>query len=242
MKFIDKLLIFILVSSLIGIGSIGIMMKIQNAKLQANIKSISKENMNVSPMSADVTPSADDLIVDDTVSSDQKVKKVSKYKNVLSIPQYKILVNIYPNTSRESLTYGVGHYEQTKEVGELGNCSLAGHSSTIYNCILNPVKDMNIGDTFICYDKVGVKHTYYVTNMVVVEPTETYVLNTTDTDVSYVKLITCTNGGKQRLCITGAELSKKDALDLINSINKKKIDNMIKINDNINTHLLGGER
>ena len=78
--------------------------------------------------------------------------------------------------------------------------------------------------------------------MVVVEPTETYVLNTTDTDVSYVKLITCTNGGKQRLCITGAELSKKDALDLINSINKKKNDNMIKINDNINTHLLGGER
>ena len=144
------------------------------------------------------------------IGKDQKVKKVKEYVNVLEIPQYDILAKIYPDVSRTSLAYGVGHYPQTVEVGKKGNCAIAGHSSVIYDCILNEVKNMQILDSFNVYDKNGKKHVYYVKTMKVVEPTDMYVLDTTDRNRSEFTIITCTNGGKQRLVIYAFEMTKKE--------------------------------
>lgn len=144
------------------------------------------------------------------IGKDQKVKKVKDYVNVLEIPQYDILAKIYPDVSRTSLAYGVGHYPQTVEVGKKGNCAIAGHSSVIYDCILNEVKNMQILDSFNVYDKNGKKHVYYVKTMKVVEPTDMYVLDTTDRNRSEFTIITCTNGGKQRLVINAFEMTKEE--------------------------------
>lgn len=144
------------------------------------------------------------------IGKDQKVKKVKEYVNVLEIPQYNILAKIYPDVSRTSLAYGVGHYPQTVEVGKKGNCAIAGHSSVIYDCILNEVKNMQILDSFNVYDKKGKKHVYYVKTMNVVEPTDMSVLDTTDKSRSEFTIITCTNGGKQRLVIKAFERTKEE--------------------------------
>lgn len=144
------------------------------------------------------------------IGKDQEVKEVKRYADVLEIPQYDILAHIYPDVSRTSLAYGVGHYPQTTEVGEKGNCAIAGHSSVIYDCILNEVKNMHIMDSFNVYDKKGKKHIYYVSSITVVEPTDMYVLDTTDRDRSEFTIVTCTNGGKQRLVINSFEMTEEE--------------------------------
>lgn len=144
------------------------------------------------------------------IGKDQEVKEVKQYVNVLEIPQYDILARIYPDVSRTSLAYGVGHYPQTVDIGEKGNCVIAGHSSLIYDCILNEVKNMKLLDSFNVYDKKGKKHIYYVENIMVVEPTDMSVLDTTDTSRSEFTIITCTNGGKQRLVINAFEMTKEE--------------------------------
>lgn len=157
------------------------------------------------------------------IGADQKVKKVKDYKSVLEIPQYDILAHIYDDVSRDSLNYGVGHYPQTVGLGEKGNCAIAGHSSLIYDCILNEVKNMKIMDSFNIYDKQGKKHIYYVQTMFVVEPESMYVLDTTDASKSEVTIITCTNGGKQRLIIKAIELTKEELEEYTKQLKEEKL-------------------
>lgn len=156
------------------------------------------------------------------IGSDQKIKKVKDYVSVLEIPKYKILAHIYDDVSKTSLAYGVGHYPQTVGLGEKGNCALAGHSSLIYDCILNDIKDINILDTMNVYDKKGKKHIYYVTNKFVVEPTAMYVLDTTDSNRRELTIVTCTNGGKQRLVVSAYELTKEELEEYKKQLNQNK--------------------
>lgn len=163
---------------------------------------------------------------------DQKVKKVKNYVSVLEIPECKVLAHIYDDVSRTSLAYGVGHYPNTKEIGEKGNCVIAGHSSVIYDCILNEVKNLNIMDKINVYDKKGKKHVYYVRNIKVVEPTDMYVLDSDDNTRSEFTIITCTNAGKQRLVINSYELSKAEVAEYLKEQNQAKYNLMTaKINE-----------
>lgn len=152
------------------------------------------------------------------LDADQVVDEVTEYKNVLSIPKCNVLANIYEGTSKASLAKGVGHYEDTVEVGALGNCALAGHSSETYNCILNEVKNLNFFDTFDAYDAEGKKHTYTITSKQVVEPTVMSVLDTDDDKHSVVTIITCTEKGTKRLVIQGTELSESELETYKNNI------------------------
>lgn len=148
----------------------------------------------------------------EAVSGDQKVKKVKDYKNVLRIPSLHIKAYIYPDTSKTSLDFGVGHYEGTKAIGQKGKCVLAGHSSVTYNCILNGTDKLGVLDTFYAYDAKGKKHKYYITDTKKVNPTDVWVLDTDDTKYSYCMLLTCTNQGRQRLCLTGTEFKTEAQL------------------------------
>lgn len=153
---------------------------------------------------------------------DQKIKKVKDYISVLEIPQCHVLAHIYDDVSRTSLAYGVGHYPNTKGIGKKGNCVIAGHSSLIYDCILNEVKNLNIMDKFNVYDKKGKKHVYYVLNIKVVEPTDMYVLESNDDTRSEFTIITCTNAGKQRLVINSYEMSKEEIKACLREQNQAK--------------------
>ena len=162
---------------------------------------------------------------------EQDIQEVKSYSNVLEIPQCNILTYIYDDTSKQSLTYGVGHYSQTVEVGALGNCAIAGHSSSVYNCILNNVKDLNIYDSFNVYDKAGTKHVYYVLSKYVVNPEDTYVLDSKDFEHSQFTITTCTNEGKQRLIIEGVELTDEELSEYKKSADELKYNDLKAILD-----------
>ena len=72
------------------------------------------------------------------------------------------------------------------------------------------------------YDKKGKKHIYYVTNKFVVEPTAMYVLDTTDSNRRELTIVTCTNGGKQRLVVSAYELTKEELEEYKKQLNQNK--------------------
>lgn len=142
----------------------------------------------------------------EVLTTEQKVKKVKAYKNVMSIPSLDIKAYIYDNTDRDSLAYGVGWYPSTVKLGEYGNCAVAGHSSAIYNCLLNGIDRIGVLDKVLIYDGEGKKHNYYVINKYIVEPTDIGVLETRDTAVKQFTIITCADNGTHRLVVETIEL------------------------------------
>src|SRR3989339_718930 len=123
--------------------------------------------------------------------------KVNTY--TLSIPKLKIkdaLVTI----SGDDLTVSLVHYGGTPLPGQHGNAVIFGHSTlpqffnpTNYKTIFSLLPTMKIGDLIdVTYD--GIKYTYSVFDMVVVEPTDLSPLEQRFDD-SYMTIITCVPPG-----------------------------------------------
>lgn len=132
-------------------------------------------------------------------SSPQKkvTMKVNTY--TLSIPKLKIndaLVTI----SGDDLAVSLVHYGGTPLPGQYGNAVVFGHSTlpqffnpTNYKTIFSYLPTLKIGDEiYITYD--GVKYTYIVYNMVVVDPTDLSPLEQRFDD-SYLTVVTCVPPG-----------------------------------------------
>ena len=169
----------------------------------------------------------------DVLGKDQDVASVTTYKNVLEIPQYDILVYIYPDVSDYSLAMGVGKYPETKDIGAKGNCAVAGHSSNQYRAVLNMCQYMKILDTFNVYDANGVKHQYYVTGMYTVNPYDVSVLYTKDDSISQFTMVTCNNNGNTRLIIEGKELNQAQLDQYIKNAKTIKQNEMLSLNNSI---------
>lgn len=123
--------------------------------------------------------------------------KVNTY--TLSIPKLKIkdaLVTI----SGDDLMVSLVHYGGTPLPGQYGNAVIFGHSTlpqffspTNYKTIFSLLPTMKIGDEIIVtYD--GVKYTYVVYDMVVVEPTDLSPLEQRFDD-SFMTIVTCVPPG-----------------------------------------------
>ena len=169
----------------------------------------------------------------DVLGKDQDVASVTTYKNVLEIPQYDVLVYIYPDVSDYSLAMGVGKYPETKDIGAKGNCAVAGHSSNQYRAVLNMCQYMKILDTFNVYDANGVKHQYYVTGMYTVNPYDMSVLYTQDDTISQFTIVTCNNNGNTRLIIEGKELNAAQLEQYLKNAETVKRNELLSINDSI---------
>ena len=108
---------------------------------------------------------------------------------ILKIPKIKIEAVMVEGVTPNDLRYAVGHFPGTGLPGQAGNLAIAGHRNFI------------TGDFFGHLDKVGLddqliveygNHTfvYRVTEIFVVEPDETWVLN--PSREAQITLVTCT--------------------------------------------------
>lgn len=139
---------------------------------------------------------------DKSDTSKKKVDKKKVYKNVLEIPDLNLTAPILPDISRDSLRKGVGLYPDTKGLGEKGNCVIAGHSSMIYNCVFDPLHDIELGAEIFVYDENSKKYKYIVTEInKSIEPTDLSVLESKDLDNAYLTLLTCTDYGRKRFTV-----------------------------------------
>lgn len=212
-----------------------------NNKMENTIKeNIDKSTIYVSSTeTSGDTDSSKSTLVDTTVEianvdGDQTVDKVKTYSNVLSIPQLDILAYINEGISKDALAGGVGHHEDTADVGAIGNCVVAGHASDIYNCILNNLSKINLFDSFEVYDASGKKHTYYVTQKFICEPDDVGILASNSTDKSIFTIYTCTNKGTQRLVVEGTELTEAELAKYKENLHNTYVTNMLNFNESYN--------
>lgn len=106
---------------------------------------------------------------------------------------------IYEGTSMQTLSKGVGHFENTPYID--GNVCLAAHNSNLYWAKLHT---LSTGDKihYTCF--LGTKE-YEVSNISKISETDWSSLENTDTNT--LTLITCVKGQKNlRLCIQAKEI------------------------------------
>lgn len=106
---------------------------------------------------------------------------------------------IYEGTSMQTLSKGVGHFENTPYID--GNVCLAAHNSNLYWAKLHTLSN---GDKiqYTCF--LGTKE-YEVSNVSRISETDWDSLKNTDTNV--LTLITCVKGQKDlRLCVQAKEI------------------------------------
>lgn len=106
---------------------------------------------------------------------------------------------IYEGTSMQTLSKGVGHFENTPYIA--GNVCLAAHNSNLYWAKLHT---LSTGDKihYTCF--LGTKE-YEVSNISKISETDWSSLENTDTNT--LTLITCVKGQKNlRLCVQAKEI------------------------------------
>ncbi|MCW6080747.1 class D sortase [Clostridium sporogenes] len=139
-------------------------------------------------------------------------RKTIKYTNgdgdkiaIMEIPSISLQSIIVEGTNMDDLRYYLGHFKDTAMPGINGNFSIAGHSSTIYNEILNELYKVNVRDEIKIKTLTG-EYDYIITKKIVVEPSEIGVLDQ-DENKKSMTIVTCTDKGKKRL-IVKAEMKK----------------------------------
>ena len=103
---------------------------------------------------------------------------------VLAIPKIALRVPIFEGTEDVTLNRGVGRIEGTAAIGAVGNVGIAGHRDGFFRGL----KDVAVGDAIEVQSRAGDVR-YSVTEILIVEPDDVYVLE--PTSEATLTLVTC---------------------------------------------------
>lgn len=125
---------------------------------------------------------------------------------LIEMPTIGVKKFVVAGVQTADLKKGPGHYPNTPLPGELGNAAIAGHRTT-YGEPFRHLDDLRIGDEIRVTDLFGREFVYRVTGSQVVDPSDSWVVATTDATRATLTLTTCHPefSAKQRL-IVSAEL------------------------------------
>lgn len=120
---------------------------------------------------------------------------------VIKIPSINLNTVVVHGMEKEYLNYYVCHFENSAMPGDLGNFSLAGHSSYIYNEVFNNLYKAKVNDEIII-ETLNDEFVYTITDIMEVSPERVDVLEQ-DMDKKELTIVTCTDSGKNRLIVKG---------------------------------------
>ncbi len=122
---------------------------------------------------------------------------------LIQMPTINVTKYVVAGIEPADLKKGPGHYPSTPLPGELGNSAIAGHRTT-YGEPFRHLDDLEIGDPIIITDLFNRTFTYTVTAQQIVEPSDTWVTATTDSNRAILTLTTCDPeySAKRRLIIS----------------------------------------
>lgn len=127
-------------------------------------------------------------------------QKLLSENPVIEIPALHIKAPVLEGTEQDVLSKAAGHFPGTGDFGS-GNYCIAAHSSTLYKEYFNPLKDAETGMQICLYDREKHCYSYTVTELRIVNPDETWILN--DFGDTRITLVTCTDDGTQRRIVVG---------------------------------------
>lgn len=121
---------------------------------------------------------------------------------ILEMPTLGVTKYVVAGVETDDLKKGPGHYPYTPFPGELGNAAIAGHRTT-YGEPFRNLDDLKPGDPIIVTDLLGRRFVYSVTQQLIVQPEDSWVVNTVDPTVAMLTLTTCHPefSAKQRLIV-----------------------------------------
>ena len=103
---------------------------------------------------------------------------------VLRIPSIELEAPVFNGTDKVSLNRGVGHVDGSERPGTPGNVAIAGHRDSYFRGL----KDVLVGQ-FMEVETLAGTDQYRISEILIVDPLDTSVLDPTDVDV--LTLITC---------------------------------------------------
>ncbi len=127
--------------------------------------------------------------LEDEINERKKLFGGQEISGIIEIPKINVGAAILEGTDDKALKYAVGHYPETSQPGEQGNCVLLGHRNYVYGHFFRRLDELEIGDQ-IFIKKDTFTYTYEVTESFVVSPEDIWVLN--DTGNAEITMITCT--------------------------------------------------
>ncbi len=148
------------------------------------------------------TPTAPPVTADELAEADAKVDtklwaagRIDQYNEsldvdtglplaLLRIPKIDLVVPVYEGTTDLILNRGLGRIEGTAQLGESGNCGIAGHRDGFFR----KLKDIGPGDQIELQTLSG-NNTYVIENITIVRPENVEVLGQGEEDV--ITLVTC---------------------------------------------------
>lgn len=119
---------------------------------------------------------------------------------LIEIEKIDLIYAIVEGTSDANLGVAVGHMTETKPIGAVGNCAIAGHRGGTSGPYFKNLDELSKGDEVKVTDLLGNVYTYKVTESFVVEPTDVWVVEDTP-GVKTLTLITCQDSGTKRLIV-----------------------------------------
>ena len=126
------------------------------------------------------------------------------YESILSIPSLGIEYPVLSETSEELLKISINKFWGGSP-NSVGNYCIVGHNYKSGK-MFGKLSQMKSGDTIKLTDLSGKTLEYKVYDRYVVDPENVACTSQITNGLKEVTLITCTNGGKQRLIIKGREV------------------------------------
>lgn len=118
---------------------------------------------------------------------------------ILEIEGLDIRYPVVEGCSATNLNYAIGHMSETADVGEIGNCVLAGHNGSRYGEFFTNLNQVNKGDVVTLLDREAVLHRYEVKDYFVVSPYDNSIR--TQGEDEELTLFTCAEKGTKRFVV-----------------------------------------
>jgi sortase A len=113
----------------------------------------------------------------------------------IMIPKLGVDMALYEGVRLSTLDLGPGHWPGTAMPGEVGNVVVGGHRTSKHRVFRN-VDQLVAGDQIIFQDAAGAQYTYVVNRVEIVDPTDVWIINPTDTPTA--TLFACHPPGSTR--------------------------------------------
>jgi len=122
---------------------------------------------------------------------------------IIRIPDIGVEKYVVEGVEPDDLKKGPGHYPHSVQPGRLGNFAVAGHRTT-YGEPFRNLDELVVGDDIEVIDARGREFVYVVTSISIVQPSDSWVVATSDPTVAVLTLTTCHPefSAKQRLVVS----------------------------------------
>lgn len=126
-----------------------------------------------------------------------------KVIGIIKISKIDLEYPILDETTKATMKKSISRY-WGGDINSLGNVSLAGHNN-YDGTMFGKNKKLKIGDTIELTDLLHNTVEYEIYEIFSTDPNDVTILQTTDSKIREVTLITCTNGRAERLIIKARE-------------------------------------